>query len=197
MSSQTCNVRNGLIIIALLGLLSLWSTAQVRNNSALRPITVTGISPGSGPIGTSVTITGTGFGNSPGKVGFHGVQATITQWSNTDIVAIVPSGASSGPIKICTAAGDCGIAGNFTVTPSITSLDPPAGAVGSQVTILGTAFGTSQGTSTVTLDGQIVIPTSWSDTDIIWTVPGDASSGPVVVAVDGYPSNPILFTVTD
>lgn len=45
---------------------------------------VTSVAPLSGPIGTSVTINGSGFGNSPGNstVKFNGTSATpITSWS--------------------------------------------------------------------------------------------------------------------
>jgi hypothetical protein len=187
-----------IIAVLLGGIILVTSRSTVAQNQGaqpLRPLSVTGISPTSGPIGTSVTITGAGFGSSPGKVGFDGVPATITAWSNTAIVVIAPSGASTGPVKVCTASGQCVIAGKFTVTPSITSLDPPEGPIGTEVTITGAAFGAAQGTSTVTLNGQPVIPTSWSDTEITWAVPSGASTGPVVVTVGGYASNGVVYTV--
>ena len=52
---------------------------------------ITNVSPTSGPVGTSVTITGQHFGaiqNSSG-VTFNGTPAAITTWSDTQIVAVV------------------------------------------------------------------------------------------------------------
>ena len=55
-------------------------------------------------------------------------------------------------------------------TPNITSLSPTTGAAGTSVTITGTNFGATQGSSTVTFNGTAATPTSWSATSI--TVPG-------------------------
>ena len=65
-------------------------------------LSVTGISPSFGPPGTSVTITGTGFGatQSNSVLTFYGITATVTSWSDTQIVGVVPSGAASGPVSV-------------------------------------------------------------------------------------------------
>jgi len=65
-----------------------------------------------------------------------------------------------------------GVASNgvtFTVTvppPSITSLNPTSGLVGASVTITGTNFAASQGSSTVKFNGTTAPPTSWSAASI-------------------------------
>src|SRR5207245_8033472 len=48
--------------------------------------------------GSSVTISGTGFGSSQssGSVDFNGTAAAVQSWSDAQIVAFVPSGAASG-----------------------------------------------------------------------------------------------------
>jgi uncharacterized protein (TIGR03437 family) len=79
--------------------------------------------------------------------------------------------------------------------PSITSLNPTAGAVGSLVTIGGANFGTSQGTSSVTFNGITATATSWGAASIGVTVPAGATTGNVVVTVGGVASNPVSFTV--
>src|SRR6202035_522647 len=60
------------------------------------------ISPSFGPVGTSVTITGTGFGaaQSNSVASFYGTTATVTSWSDTRIVAVVPAGAGSGAVSV-------------------------------------------------------------------------------------------------
>src|SRR3984893_6572822 len=81
--------------------------------------------------------------------------------------------------------------------PTITSLSPTSGVVGSSVTITGTNFGSTQGgTSTVKFNGTAATPTSWSATSIVAPVPTGAGTGNVVVAVGGAASNGVSFTVT-
>ena len=70
-------------------------------------------------------------------------------------------------------------------TPNIVSLGPASGPVGTSVTITGTNFGTTQGTSTVTFNGTAATPTSWSATSIVVPVPSGATTGNVVVTVGG------------
>ncbi|MBJ7596270.1 MAG: IPT/TIG domain-containing protein [Candidatus Dormibacteraeota bacterium] len=66
--------------------------------------TISGFSPSSGPAGTSVTITGTGFTGVTG-VTFNGVAATITGTStDTQVVATAPAG-GTGAIVVTTPSG--------------------------------------------------------------------------------------------
>src|SRR5216684_3305282 len=142
---------------------------------------ITNLNPTSGTVGTSVTITGTNFGTTQGSstVTFNGTAATPTSWSATSIVAPVPAGATTGNVVV-TVGGVASNGVSFTVAPSITSLTPTAGAVGTSVTITGTSFGTTQGTSTVTFNGTAATPTSWSATSIVAPVPAGATTGNVV-----------------
>jgi hypothetical protein len=80
--------------------------------------------------------------------------------------------------------------------PVVTSLSPSSGPVGSSFTISGSAFGSTQGTSTVRLNGATAAVTSWSATSIVATVPAGATTGSVVVTVNGVASNASTFTVT-
>ena len=78
---------------------------------------VSSISPTSGPVGTQVTITGTGFTGAT-KVTFGGVKATsYTVDSGTEITATAPSGAKTGKIAITTPGGSASSKTIFTVTP--------------------------------------------------------------------------------
>jgi hypothetical protein len=79
--------------------------------------------------------------------------------------------------------------------PVIVSMSPSATFVGTQVTIDGSYFGTSQGSSTVTFNGVPATPTNWTDTQIFVPVPNGATSGPVVVTVNGAASNSSTFNV--
>src|SRR5205814_2367234 len=108
-------------------------TVTVSNAS---PPTITSFTPGSGPVGTSVTINGTNF-TGASAVLFNGTSASFTVNSATAITATVPAGATSGPISVTTPGGTASSAASFTVInpPTITSFTPGSGPVGTSVTI--------------------------------------------------------------
>src|SRR5436309_1842510 len=83
----------------------------------------------------------------------------------------------------------------FAANPTISSLSPTSGGVGTSVTINGSNFGSKQGTSTVKFNGTTATPTSWSTGKIVAPVPSGATTGGVVVTVSGIASNSITFTV--
>ena len=72
--------------------------------------------PTSGPVGTSVVITGVGLTQTT-KVIFGGVAATsFTVNSDTQVTATVPTGVKTGKIAITTPGGTATSSGAFTVT---------------------------------------------------------------------------------
>src|SRR5262249_2315074 len=73
--------------------------------------------------------------------------------------------------------------------PHITSLSATAAPVGTSITINGSNFGASQGSSAVMFNVGTGVPSSWSDTKIIVPVPSSAINGNVVVSVAGSVSN--------
>jgi hypothetical protein len=97
-------------------------------------------------------------------------------------------------ITACTGSV-CGSASMTVGAPNITSLSPTSGLQGAVVTVTGTGFGAIQGASTVTFNGAVATPTSWSDTQIVVPVPTGATTGPVQVTEGGIGSNTIPFTV--
>jgi len=172
-------------------------------NFTVTPVpSVTNLSPNTGAIGSSVTIAGSNF-NAQGagsQVTFGGTSATITGWTTNSITANVPSSAITGNVVV-TAAGGVQSAGiPFTVTPapSISSLTPSSGAVGSSVTIAGSNFN-AQGTGSAVKFGSIPVTsiTSWTTNSITAVVPSAAVSGNVVVTdAGGVQSSGVPFTVT-
>ena len=165
--------------------------------------TITSFSPTCGPVGTVVTITGTGFNDAPSPVSsvtFNGTAATMfTVASDTQITATVPTGATTGAIAVMDSEGTATSTTNFTVgtgtAPTITSFTPTSGPVGTVVTITGTGltgacavgFGTILAT-TFTVD---------SATQITATVPTAALTGPIVVLTpNGSATSTTNFEVT-
>src|SRR6266403_1002945 len=101
---------------------------------------------------------------------------------------------SSNPAQTATRA--LSILINLPPPPTITSLSQNAGAVGASITITGTNFGTPQGSSTVTFNGNTAAAASaWSATSITVLVPAGATTGNVVVTVFGVASNGLPFTI--
>ncbi len=158
-------------------------------------------SPPSGPEKTPVTITGTNFGSTQGTstVTFNKTPATPASpkdWSDTSILVPVPAGAKTGSIVVT--AGKLASKGfAFTVgtPPVIKTASPPSGPERTPVTITGTNFGSTQGTSTVTFNKTPATPTSWSDTSILVPVPAGAKTGSIVVTVGKLRSNGVSFIV--
>ena len=158
------------------------------------PPTITGFSPVSGPVGTGVTLTGTGFSGAT-AVKFSGVAATYAVNNATQVGATVPAGATTGPITVSTPAGTVTSATNFTVipAPTITSFSPASGPVGASVTLTGAGL---TGASKVSFDGVAAKFTVNSDTKTTATVPAGASTGRITVTTPrGVAASAQRFTV--
>src|SRR5207247_1779000 len=82
--------------------------------TVINPPTITSFTPASGPVGTSVTISGTNFTGATAVL-FNSVSASFTVNSATAITATVPAGATSGPIGVTTPDGTASSASSFTV----------------------------------------------------------------------------------
>ncbi len=89
--------------------------------SLLPPPTITNFTPISGPIGTTVTITGTNFSTTPANnsVQFNGITAYVVSSSATSITAIVPPGATTGPISVAVSSNTATSGSNFTIVPFV------------------------------------------------------------------------------
>lgn len=151
---------------------------------------ITTTSPGNGAVGATVTINGAHFGTVEGAVRFNGIAGSPSSWVANKIVVPVPNDATSGPIVVANSNGIVSNEVTFTVNglvPTVASLSPATGAVGTAVTITGNNFGTAQGSSsTVTFDGVLAgTAIQWGSGAIKIAVPSGATTGNVVVTVGG------------
>jgi hypothetical protein len=180
------------------GLYSPYSAEVIYDAPPAPTPTLTSLSPSSGPVATVVTIGGSNLGSTQGTstVTFSGIAATPTTWSAGSIVVPVPAGATTGNVVV-TVGGLASNALPYTVIapPVMTSVSPSSGPVGTVVTINGTNFGATQGTSTITFKGTTAAPTSWSATRIVVSIPAGATSGNVVVTVGGLGSPAVPFLI--
>jgi hypothetical protein len=154
--------------------------AQVVGNVPPAP-TVTGFSPTSGPVGTSVTINGTNF-TGASAVNVNGTSAAFTVNTSSKITATVPVGASTGKVSVISAGGTGTSTGSFTVRPGITGFTPDRGGIGTNVTITGT---TLTGATSLRFNGTAATFTVNSSTEISAGVPANATTGPISVTTPG------------
>ena len=101
---------------------------------------ISGLNPAAGPVGTSVTITGSNFGENRGtsRVSFAGTEASPVSWSDTSIVVPVPAGARTGAVVV-TVGSEASAGVNFRVTGvrvSPTELTIEEGGEGSYTVVL-------------------------------------------------------------
>jgi RHS repeat-associated protein len=153
---------------------------------------ITGFTPTTGPVNTSVTINGANF-TAATSVKFNGTAATFTVNTSIKITAAVPAGATTGKITVTTSAGTATSTSNFTVKPNITSFTPTSGAVGASVTITGTTF---TGATSVKFNGTSATFHVDLSTQITTTVPANATTGPIsVTTAGGTATSSTSFTV--
>jgi hypothetical protein len=149
------------------------------------PPTVSSFAPASGPVGTTVDVTGTNFSGVT-SVTFNDTASTnYTVLSSTDLHADVPVNATDGPIAVATSQGTGTSSSSFTVTipgsgpPTIDVFSPTSGTVGTNVAITGTNLSTA---TLVTFNGTASTSVTLnSDTLIHAVVPANATTGPVAV----------------
>ncbi len=183
------------------------STGGVKVNiwgidSSSYAFTVTNIAsvvPAYGPIGTSVTINGAGFGALAGVVKFNTATAIVApgDWSDAAIVTTVPDAALSGTVSV-NVSGILNTWAGFKVT-KITAIDRESGPVGMKVTITGEGFGAARGNNGVYFNALPAAAADyflWSDNSIIVRVPAGASSGNIKIKIGDLYSNDINFKVS-
>jgi hypothetical protein len=114
-TSVTATVPVGAKTGAAISIATAGGIASSKTKLAVVP-SIKSFSPTSGPVGTAVIITGNSFTKTT-KVTFGGVAATSYKAINdTQVDALVPTGAVTGPIAVTTAGGTGTSATSFTVT---------------------------------------------------------------------------------
>ncbi|MBO2008240.1 IPT/TIG domain-containing protein [Hymenobacter negativus] len=159
------------------------------------PPNITSFTPTSGPVGTTVVITGTGFTGTT-AVKFNGVAATsFTFINDSEVRAVVATGSGTGSISV-TAAGGTGSSGSpFSLLPApvITGYGPSLGPVGTSVMITGNYF---VSVTQVTFNGMSASFVVNSSTQLTATVPAGATTGPLGVTTgSGTGVTTSVFTV--
>ncbi len=174
------------------------ASGVVENSKCVTKPRIDMVSPSDGAFGNLITISGAGFGDTPGFVTFFDKDKQVgfkvqpyqcvdeLKWSKTQIVVQVPVEATDGPIEIETAEPNSKtdltddpygpLIANFDVNaikrPGLCQVDPESAKPGSEVTVSGLGFGAQKGTSTLFFK-SFVSPsyTSWADKQLKVVVP--------------------------
>ena len=185
-------------------------TSEGTSNAIRLQITspyLTGISPTRAETGDRLTLTGGNFGTrrSTGYVLFMSnvrpSAADYVSWSNSRIVVRVPARARSGNVQVATSNGTSGTKRLVieSRSPQITSISPRRVQYNQVVTVTGSNFGSSRGSSTVRI-GPVAIPSSalasWSNTRIRFRVLTNMRSGNITVRTSAGTSNAIRLEIT-
>ncbi|MGP0595300.1 IPT/TIG domain-containing protein [Nitrospira sp. T9] len=173
--------------------------------------------PSEGPPGTTVTISGEGFGEfqntQANRVEFQGVSALIQSWEPDFILVKVPLQARSGTVMVINGSAKRE-AGIFSVTNvRIDSLNPAKAEAGSLLTIVGEHFGNTAGSrdpntmfgvNQVIINGIRAEVRRWRPTKIEVLIPANAKSGDVEVRLassdplpDGSCCAPVEYAVSN
>jgi hypothetical protein len=167
-----------------------WAPELVTNAITINPVGfvpaphVTIVSPSSGPQGSTVTISGSGFTSASAVKFGQTAAASYTVKSDTSITAVTPA-VSSGTVDVTvtTAGGTSATTSSdqftFVPIPRVASLSPTQGTAdgGTQVTITGVNF---TGATAVSFGGRTASFRVVSDTSIVATAPPGPDSGVTV-----------------
>jgi len=119
---------------------------------------ISSFTPGSGPAGTSVVLTGSNFTGTT-AVAFNGINASgFMVNSSTQITVTVPAGASTGPISVTTPGGTAASTQVFTVTlPDLVVASRVGIQPGAYNNITVTSMGAGTLLGDVSVAGQLLV----------------------------------------
>ena len=145
---------------------------------------ITGFTPTNGVRGTVVTLNGANFNNlGASAVQFNGLTATYqTPTATTELMATVPADATTGFISVSNSSGAGTSPSLFYMQPWITSLSSNGNIVNSSLTIKGRSF---IGASALQINGVGFTNFTLAATQIVATIPSNASSGPIQITTPG------------
>ena len=100
--------------------------------------------------------------------------------SETTLTFTVPTAAGTGHVRVTTPGGTATSADILTIAPqpTITGFAPASGSIGTPVSITGTNL---LGTLGVRIGSIVAVPTSVTDTQVVFTVPPGADSGTLMI----------------
>ncbi|MHB8473423.1 MAG: IPT/TIG domain-containing protein [Gammaproteobacteria bacterium] len=148
-------------------------------------VSIITVNPGNS-VRSQAQVCGTGFSAtlSQNTVSFNGITGTVLAASGACLTVAVPSNATTGTVALTTPTGSATSStpyGIGSAAPSILGFTPAIGDVGTTITVSGSGLNPVPGATTVFLGATAVSPTSITGSQIVFSVPASAGSGPVKV----------------
>ncbi|MFO0602428.1 MAG: IPT/TIG domain-containing protein [Polyangiales bacterium] len=168
----------------------------------LRP-RITSVEPASGVPGARVTLRGQNFPTDRALVSvrLNGQEVQAERYDRDAIELVVPRGAQTGRFEVIARLQGTGRApADFVVLQPVTlrEVSPPAGPLGSTVTLRGEGFEPDPARLHVRLGTTVLRPTRTSTTEIVFTVPRPSRGGVITIEAEGrqtVTSAPFAITV--
>ena len=176
-----------------------------------QPPVITSFSPASGPVGTTVTITGTGFNTTPANnvVYFGAVKAVVSASSATSLTVAVPAGATYQPLSVLNTASGLTAFASKPFNPTFTNpfgTGIPADyfkprvdfSTGNNAFLYGVAFGDLDGDGKPDMIGVNRIAQTISvlrNTSATGTITASSFAAPLVISTPNYPESVVLTDI--
>lgn len=152
-------------------------------------LAVFGFSPGRGAAGVAVQISGHGFSPtaSQNTVKFNGTPASVSTASTTALTAIVPTGATTGPITVSVGGETASSVTSFIVDetllpPTITNVSPLIASIGTTITVDGQSLAPIVNQTKLRLNQRLVTPATLTNLQAVFAVPPSISSGRISIS---------------
>lgn len=153
---------------------------------------ISDFSPSVGAIGTTVTIHGFNFSTTPSQnvIKFNNIDAgTAITATPTTLTVVVPANATTGKITVIAAGKTCVSESDFVIAvPTISSFFPSIASTGRTVLISGQNFSPVAANNMVKFNGVDATVTAASSTELVVTVPVQASNGRISVEIGNLSS---------
>lgn len=179
------------------GVITINVRGREKSAGIFRVTRVFSISSEKATLGTTLTVTGEGFGETQagGTIEFfQGIAAQVVSWTDTRLVIKVPTGAKTGELKAMIQNISFVVA-NLIIN-SINTVAPDHGIAGNEMVISGNGFGSTMGSSYVTIGEMRAEVIEWSDVSIKIKIPADTRPGNVIVHANDIISNGFSIIVT-
>jgi RHS repeat-associated protein len=148
--------------------------------------------PARGPVGSTIEVSGTGFGVTPtgNTVTFDGVTALVTAASANRLSVVVPQGTGAGAVKVTANGKSAGSRSPFVVTrgvpaPTIGGVSTDRANPGDTITITGTGFDLDPTRNVVLFHQTTARVKQAGPTSLTVEVPAAASAGKISVRTPG------------
>lgn len=147
---------------------------------------------------TILTVSSTGGDASALKYSWYASEGSLSASDTNPVTWVAPTAEGSYRVVLDVWDGDTAARAQVNLVVAVratsavvTSVIPGVAKSGDVIRVIGSGFGDTQGTSTVSIGGATPgLITSWSDSEIQVPVPDAATSGPVKVTVNGVDSSP-------